>query len=186
MVSRLDGSTRKVKVATRLCFLLSLSQDNDKPLDITPKIYLCGTLWHETRGEMIQILKSIMADNFRRALMAFPDEDVLVGSKFNRADSFEAYKVLVDQVPRPGHKATGEERAWGRRLAKRFAVDATYDDQSFRVIGDASYPVVFDHESSKPEKLDPEIGKIFKPLKAKQGDFLITFGWIMAEELLKY
>ena len=34
--------------------------DNDKPLDITPKIYLCGTLWHETRGEMIQILKSIM------------------------------------------------------------------------------------------------------------------------------
>jgi chitin synthase len=32
----------------------------DKQLDITPKVYLCGTLWHETRGEMIQILKSIM------------------------------------------------------------------------------------------------------------------------------
>lgn len=27
---------------------------------MVPKIYLCGTLWHETRSEMIQILKSIM------------------------------------------------------------------------------------------------------------------------------
>ena len=36
------------------------SIDNDKQLDITPKIYLCGTLWHESKGEMIQILKSIM------------------------------------------------------------------------------------------------------------------------------
>ena len=35
-------------------------KDKDKPLDLTPKIYLCGTVWHETRGEMIQILKSIM------------------------------------------------------------------------------------------------------------------------------
>lgn len=34
--------------------------DKDKPLDLTPKIYLCGTLWHETKSEMIQILKSIM------------------------------------------------------------------------------------------------------------------------------
>lgn len=40
------------------------SIDNDpstnKPYELVPKIYLCGTLWHETRGEMIQILKSIM------------------------------------------------------------------------------------------------------------------------------
>ena len=33
---------------------------NDKQLDLVPKIYLCGTLWHESKGEMIQILKSIM------------------------------------------------------------------------------------------------------------------------------
>jgi len=131
-------------------------------------------------------LKAVMADNYRRALMAFPDEDVLVGTRFNRPDAFEAYKVLVDQIPRPAHKASGEERAWGRRLAKRFGVEGAYNDQTFVVAGDGSYPLVFDHESLKPEQLDVETTKLFKVLKAKQGDSLITFGWIMAEELLKY
>jgi chitin synthase len=39
---------------------LILFLDKDKPLDFVPKIYLCGTVWHETRSEMIQILKSVM------------------------------------------------------------------------------------------------------------------------------
>ena len=43
---------------------------------------------------------------------------------------------LKDIVPRPGHKATGEERAWGRRLAKRFGVEGTYDEHGFSVKGD--------------------------------------------------
>jgi hypothetical protein len=131
-------------------------------------------------------LKAIMADNFRRALMAFPDEDVLVGTRANRPDTFEAFKVLVDVIPRPGHKASGEERAWGRRLAKRFGVESAYDDQGFLVKGDNSYPLVLDHESLKPETLDADVVKLFKPVRAKQGDSLIIFGWIMAEELLKF
>jgi hypothetical protein len=151
----------------------------------TPAVLL-GMAFVKRHSKRDQALKALMADNYRRALMAFPDEDVLVGSKFNRPDEFEAYKVLVDQIPRPGHKASGEERAWGRRLAKRFGVDASYDDQSFVVSGDGSYPLVLDHESQKPEKLDPEVAKCFKGIKAKQGDSLITFGWIMAEELLKF
>jgi hypothetical protein len=36
------------------------SSKKDKQMDIQTKVYLCGTLWHETKGEMIQILKSIM------------------------------------------------------------------------------------------------------------------------------
>lgn len=151
----------------------------------TPAVLL-GMAHIKRHSKRDQVLKSIMADNYRRALMAFPDEDVLVGTKFNRPDGFEAFKVLVDVVPRPGHKASGEERAWGRRLAKRFSVDASYDDQTFRVTGDGSVPIVFDHESAKPDSIDPEVAKIFKPLKVSQGDFIIAFGWIMAEELLKY
>jgi len=151
----------------------------------TPAVLL-GMAYVKRHSKRDQALKSLMADNYRRALMAFPDEDVLVGSKFNRADEFEAYKVLVDQIPRPGHKASGEERAWGRRLAKRFSVDSTYDDQTFLVKGDGSYPLVLDHESLKPEATDPEVAKLFKAVKVKPGDSMITFGWIMAEELLKY
>ena len=67
------------------------------------------------------VLRAIMTDQLRRAVLAFPDEDVLVGTRFTNAGGFEAFKALEDTVPRPGHKATGEERAWGRRLAKRFS-----------------------------------------------------------------
>src|SRR4051794_34243604 len=63
------------------------------------------------------VLRAIMADQFRRAVLAFPDEDVLVGTRFASAHGFDAFRNLDDIVPRPGHKASGEERAWGRRLA---------------------------------------------------------------------
>jgi len=132
------------------------------------------------------VLKSVMSDNFRRALMAFPDEDVLLGVRMRQPDGFEAFKVLTDIIPRPGHKASGEERAWGRRLAKRYGVDASYDDQTFHLTGDNTYPLVMDHESLKPETIDPDVAKLFKAVKLKRGDSLICFGWIMAEELLKY
>jgi len=151
----------------------------------TPAILL-GLAHVKRTSRRDPVVKAIMSDNFRRALMAFPDEDVLVGTRMNRPDGFEAFKALVDINPRPDHKASGEERAWGRRLAKRFGVDAGYDDKAFVARGDGSYPLVFDHESLKPEKIDAEVAKQFKPLKVRSGDSLIGFGWIMAEELLKY
>ena len=43
-----------------------------------------------------------------------------------------------DVVPSPGHKATGEERAWARRLAKRFGAEGRLDDRAFVVKGDGS------------------------------------------------
>ncbi len=133
------------------------------------------------------ILKSIMAENFRRALMAFPDEDVLVGARFGSPDATEAFKLVVDIVPRPGHKASGEERAWGKRLAKRYEVPGSaYDEQSFTVTGDGSLPMVLDHESSKPTSLDRQVVAQFDHLDASRGDHLIMCGWAMAEDLLKY
>jgi hypothetical protein len=113
-------------------------------------------------------------------------EDVLVGTRFDNAGGFEAFKLLNDVVPRPDHKATGEERAWGRRLAKRFGIDASdYDDRAFAAKGDGSVPCLFDHESQKPEKTDPEVAAFFGGIDAGRGDVLIAFGWAMAEDLEK-
>ena len=132
------------------------------------------------------VLRAITADQFRRAVMAFPDEDVLVGTRFVDVGGFEAYKSLSDVVPRPDHKATGEERAWGRRLAKRFGVEnGSYDDRAFRVKGDGSYAQGLDHEALKPEKHDDDVRGLFDGLDATKGDALIAFGWAMAEDLAK-
>ena len=135
-----------------------------------------------------EVLKALMAEQFRRAVLAFPDEDVLIGTRFADPSGFEAFRVftvLDDVVPRPGHKATGEERAWGRRLAKRFGVDARYDDREFVARGDGSTSCILDHESLKPDAIDPEVRGLFEGVVATNGDTLVAFGWAMAEDLAK-
>jgi len=118
--------------------------------------------------------------------MAFPDEDVLIGTRFATASGFDAFRNLDDIIPRPGHKVTGEERAWGRRLAKRFSIDTgKYDDKVFIATGDNSFPLALDYESLEVESIDPEIVKLFKGVNAKRGDSLVAFGWAMAEDLAK-
>lgn len=132
------------------------------------------------------VLKAIMSDQYRRAVLAFPDEDVVVGTKLIDPAGYQAFKGLEDIVPRPDHKATGEERAWGRRLAKRFGAEGRIDDRTFIVKGDGSPAGCLDHESSKPESVDPEVAAFFSGLDRKRGDYLIAFGWAMAEELAKH
>jgi hypothetical protein len=128
------------------------------------------------------VLKALMADQYRRALLAFPDEDVLVGTKLIDAAAFQAFRGLDDIVPRPGHKATGEERAWGRRLAKRFGAEGRIDDRAFVVQGDGDICGALDHESLKNDA-DPDVAAFFAPLDRERGDYLIAFGWAMAEDL---
>ena len=119
-------------------------------------------------------------------MLAFPDEDVLVGTRFTNAGGFEAFKALGEIVPRPEHRASGEERAWGRRLAKRFGVDnGGYRDRDFVITGDNTFPLVLDHESLKPDHHDPEVVALFVEVDDNRGDSLIAFGWAMAEQLAK-
>jgi len=130
------------------------------------------------------VLKGLLGEAYHRALMAFPDEDVVVGSRFVLPDALEAFKQLDELIPRPGHRAVGEERAWGRRLAKRFGVDSTYDEQSF-VVKTNGQSGFIDHESSKPEKIDPAVATMFATVSAAKGGSLIVHGWVMAENLVK-
>jgi hypothetical protein len=130
------------------------------------------------------VLKGLMGEAYHRALMAFPDEDVVIGSRFVAADGLEAFRQLSELIPRPDHRAVGEERAWGRRLAKRFGVEANYDAQTFFVTanGQSGY---LDHESLKPEKISPQVAAQFADLPVNKGGSLIAHGWSMAEDLLK-
>lgn len=151
----------------------------------TPSV-LIGLASVKRSAKRDTVLRAIMQDELRRAVLAFPDEDVLIGTRFTTPSGFEAFKALNDVVPRPDHRASGEERAWGRRLAKRFGVDAAaYDDRSFTAKGNGSHPEVFDHDSMKPEGIPADVAAFFKGFDAKRGDSLVAFGWAMAEDLAK-
>jgi hypothetical protein len=129
------------------------------------------------------VLKAMCGDQFRRALLAFPDEDVLIGTRLIDPGAFQAFKGLEDVCPRPGHKCSGEERAWSRRLAKRFGAEGRIDDRSFVLVGDGSPCGVLDFESAKPETIPADVAAFFGSLEAERGDSLIAFGWAMAEDL---
>ena len=151
----------------------------------TPSVLIgAGHICRNTKRDTV--LRAIMTDQLRRSVLAFPDEDVLVGSQINDPGAFEAYKSLDNIVPRPDHKASGEERAWGRRLAKRFGIGASvYEDRAFTVRGDGNQAVVLDHSSAKPEKIHPDVAAQLVGLDLANGDTLIAFGWAMAEDLEK-
>lgn len=151
----------------------------------TPSV-LIGLASIKRTSKRSSVLRAILNDQYKRAVMAFPDEDVLIGTRFATASGFEAFRNLDDIIPRPDHKVTGEERAWGRRLAKRFSIEtSSYDDKTFIAKGDNTFPLALDYESLEADAIDAEIVKLFKGVNAKRGDSLIAFGWAMAEDLAK-
>lgn len=175
--------------------LVTLARDNGKlkgfsfctleRIGGTPCV-LVGVASVKRTSKRDSILRGIVTDQLRRSVLAFPDEDVLVGVRFNDPSGFEAFRQLDDIVPRPGHKASGEERAWGRRLAKRFGIEnGSYDDRTFVAKGDGAVACVLDHASLKPESIDPDVAALFAEIDVERGDSLIAFGWAMAEDLAK-
>ena len=91
---------------------------------------LVGLALIDRNAKSEQALKALLADQFRRALLAFPDEEVLLGTRLLTDHGYRAFQGLEDVVPRHEHKPTGEERAWARRLAKRFGNEKDLDDRT--------------------------------------------------------
>ena len=147
----------------------------------TPAL-LVGVALVDRNTKSDQTLKALLHDQYRRALLAFPDEDVLLGTRLLSADGFRAFTGLTDIVPRQGYKPTGEDRAWGRRLAKRFGGERDFDDQTF-VHSLTDLPVGgLDYVAAKAA-LPEGVAGFFKGLKPAKGQRLIVFGWAMAEDL---
>jgi hypothetical protein len=147
----------------------------------TPSL-LVGVASVDRTGRAEPALKAMMADQFRRALLAFPDEDVLLGTRLFSPDGFRAFAGLSDVVPTAGHRATGEERAWARRLAKRFGAEARLDDRTFvlKGTGGAAGGLDFVHPKAT---LPEDVRELFGGVDPARGDRLVAFGWAMAEDL---
>lgn len=147
----------------------------------TPSL-LVGLLLIDRNAKSDQTLKAILHDQFRRALLAFPDEDVLLGSRLTNSHGFRAFGGLEDVVPRLGYRPTGEDRAWGRRLAKRFGSEKAIDDKTFVMTVSPGPVGGLDYVAAKgaiPEGADT----FFEGLEPENGQRLVVFGWAMAESL---
>lgn len=145
---------------------------------------LIGLMSVKRSSKRDQVLRGLMGEAYHRALMAFPDEDVVVGCRFVNADALDAFKDLDDVTPAPGERAVGEERAWGRRLAKRFGVDGAYDANSF-ISAKGAQDGFLDFESAKPEALDADLVEMMSAIPVGAGGSMIVYGWTMAEDLVK-
>jgi hypothetical protein len=145
---------------------------------------LIGLMSVKRSSKRDQVLRGLMGEAYHRALMAFPDEDVVVGCRFINADARVAFKDLDGVTPSPGEEAVGEERAWGRRLAKRFGVDKKYDAKSFISTAGAQDGYL-DFEASDPDKLDGDMVELMSAVPAKKGGAMVVYGWTMAEDLVK-
>ena len=175
--------------------LLTTARENDKlrgyvfytleRIGGTPAVVM-GLASVERNNKRATTLRSLMSEVYHRALMAFPDEDVVFGTQFINPGAFEVFRDLEQELPKYGHKVTGEERAWGTRFAKRLGVSSlAYDDRTFVALGDGSTPRIFDYESAKEDKVNKDVHELFKTVQAENGDTLIALAWAMAERLEK-
>ncbi|MCB1029491.1 MAG: hypothetical protein KDB24_17195 [Microthrixaceae bacterium] len=152
----------------------------------TPAV-LVGLAYVRRSDDRDEVLGAVMSACYHRALMAFPDEDVLLGCRMVNPGAMSAFEKLEDIHPHPEVEAGGEERQWGRRLAKRFGIGASrYAAKTFTVEGDGSFPPCLDFKPLDTASVDPKVAELFAELDAERGDSLITYGWAMEEELRSY
>jgi len=176
--------------------LVSLARDNGRVKGFafstleriggTPAV-LVGLAYVRRSDDRDEVLGAVMSACYHRALMAFPDEDVLLGCRMVNPGAMSAFEKLEDIHPHPEVEAGGEERQWGRRLAKRFGIGASrYAAKTFTVEGDGSFPPCLDFKPLDTASVDPKVAELFAELDAERGDSLITYGWAMEEELRSY
>jgi hypothetical protein len=126
-------------------------------------------------------VKGMVGELYRRAAISFPDEEVLVAGRVGHAAAYGLLANLTDVVPRPEYAPTGEERAWGRRLARRFGCDHRYDDRAFRLAATGSPEAVLDASTVKGggKAATQVVGRV----DVSVGEAVIAFGWATADAL---
>ncbi len=120
----------------------------------------------------------------RRAAISFPDEDVLVGRRFAQPTVYAMLNAYANVVPRPGYSPNGEERAWGRRLAKRFGHDRTTTTAGSGRVKSRKPTVVPVLDASRSRRtVAPRSSTSSASTTRRKGEAMIAFGWAIAEAL---
>jgi hypothetical protein len=129
--------------------------------------------------------KAMTGELTRRAAISFPDEDVLVAVRLAQPSCYVLLQSYANLVPRPGYTPNGEDRAWGRRLAKRYSVEGHFDDRAFKVAVKGRKPPCLAVLDTSPIKASggAKIASLVGQLDATRGQAMIAFGWAVAEEL---
>jgi hypothetical protein len=130
-------------------------------------------------------LKVMTGELTRRAAISFPDEDVLVAARLAQPSCYVLLQSYANVVPRPAYTPNGEDRAWGRRLAKRYGHEPHYDDRAFKVTVKGRKPSCVPIFDTSPVKATggAKIAGLVGQLDAARGQAMIAFGWAVAEEL---
>jgi hypothetical protein len=131
------------------------------------------------------VLKTMTGELTRRAAISFPDEDVLVATRLAHPSCYVLLQSYANVVPRPGYTPNGEDRAWGRRLAKRYSVEPHFDDRAFKIAVKGRKPPCLPVLDTSPVKATggAKIAGLVGQLDATRGQAMIAFGWAVAEEL---
>ncbi len=131
------------------------------------------------------VLRTMTGELTRRAAISFPDEDVLVATRLAHPSCYVLLQSYANVVPRPGYTPNGEDRAWGRRLAKRYSVEPHFDDRAFKIAVKGRKPPCLPVLDTSPVKATggAKIAGLVGELNATRGQAMIAFGWAVAEEL---
>ena len=131
-----------------------------------------------------QVLRGLMAEAYHRALMAFPDEDVVVGSRFVAARRPGRVQGARRRHPQP--RSPRRRRGAGVGPPPRQALRRREHVRREDLRRPLRRPGGFiDHESAKPASIDPAVAPCSATCPLPDGGSLIVYGWTMAEDLVK-
>ena len=148
----------------------------------TPSL-LVGLATTDRTTKAESALKAMMADQYRRALLAFPDEDVLLGTQLLSVGRLSGVRQ-ADRRRAPA-RPPPERRGAGLGAAPR---------QALRGREPARRPDLCD-QGHRPARWRPRlrVGEVERPRRrsrpcssrstSRRGDRLVAFGWAMAEDL---
>ena len=121
---------------------------------------LIGLMSVKRTSKRDQVLRGLMGEAYHRALMAFPDEDVVVGSRFVSPGALDAFKELDDVTPSPGYgpsARSGLGPSAGQAVRRRGQIRR--EDVHGEADGQDGY---IDHDVLKPEAVAAARQELFR------------------------